>query len=116
MFFRLASISSSVKPVGGGSVLRTWVPFCSLRLVAHEPVVRRMQPEVFLAGIVVLELLGAGAGREQQTRDRNGRRGRHERRCARLQLCYKTHSLLLPWIVFVLARHDSRSAPLQLRT
>jgi hypothetical protein len=29
-FFRLARISSSVKPVGGGSVLRTCVPFCSL--------------------------------------------------------------------------------------
>ena len=58
-----------------------------LRLVAHEPVIWRMQPEVFLAGIVVLEFLGAGAGCKQQSRDSNHRRSRDERRHTRLQPC-----------------------------
>jgi hypothetical protein len=57
----------------GGALLR-------LRLVAHEPVSRRMQPEILAVGIVMREFVGgACAGCEHESRDGNRRRSRDQR-------------------------------------
>ena len=75
------------------------------RLVAHEPVIRRMEPEVLAHGIVVLELLGAGAGRKQQSGDSDRCRGRDNHRRACLKLRYKNSLLISPPMGSVSSRH-----------
>jgi hypothetical protein len=63
-----------------------------LRFVAHEPIVWRMQPEILAHGIVVFELLGAGAGNIGQPGGGHRCGGRDNQRRAHLQPRCKTHS------------------------
>ena len=72
-----------VKPVGGGRVLATAVPFCSSVSSPMNQSAGGCSQKSFVVGIVVREFLGARAGREQQPGDGKRGRGSDDRRRAR---------------------------------